>query len=571
MNIIQNKMDRDAYLVKLKQIQPKAFGFYDDPNNFQVQTHPALKQQNNSHKSLSAVSGPITDKQLIHLLRRTRPGFDKTEYTGFKGQNIADIVDVLLQEVPLLIPVNDYVSDEIIDNDIPLGESIVDAPYNVELEGPRNVSLKAWMIDHIIEQKQTIHNTMWVFWHNHLVVESWGIFNCRMVYKYYKLLHDHALGNFKTLMRLMVTDPAMLIYLNGAFNVKEAPDENFARELQELFCIGKGSNSQYTESDVQAAARVLTGWKLDWDGASSYFDPNDHDASDKVFSAFYGDRVIKGQTGENGTLETDELIDMLFDNDETARFICRKFYTFFVYASIDDWTEENIIGPMAETFRSNNYEIKPVLKLLLTSEHFFDEMNYGAMIKSPVDVLIGFWNAVNMKYSTPDTDIQNRALVRASMLWHMSEMGQQLGDPPNVAGWPAYYQVPTFDKSWVTTTSIIPRIRYTDGLIYWGFYSSGVIEKFDILSFVKTLENPGELNALIAELIELFIPLELSQSVVDKLKLIVLSGQTQDYYWTTAWNAYIGDPDNEGLKNLVQSRLRYLFQNFFQLAEYQLK
>ena len=133
---------------------------------------------------------------------------------------------------------------------------------------------------------------MLLFWHNLLATESWGIFIAKTSYQYFELLRRHAFGNFKTLIREITLDPAMLIYLNGTRNQKEAPDENYARELQELFCIGKGPNSGYTEEDVQAAARVLTGWRHSWKEVnsqgpvSSFFQADRHDTSDKQFSDF---------------------------------------------------------------------------------------------------------------------------------------------------------------------------------------------------------------------------------------------------------------------------------------------
>ena len=131
----------------------------------------------------------------------------------------------------------------------------------------------------------------------------------------------------------------MLIYLNGDKNAKTAPDENYARELQELFTLGKGPGSKYTEADVKAAARVLTGWRVERFGVTSYFDATRHETGDKVFSSFYNDTTIKGKSSAAGANETDELVDMIFQQNEVAMYLCRKLYRYFVYYDIDTTTE----------------------------------------------------------------------------------------------------------------------------------------------------------------------------------------------------------------------------------------
>ena len=181
----------------------------------------------------------------------------------------------------------------------------------------------------------------------------------------------------------------MLRYLNGYVNTASAPDENYARELQELFTLGKGPAVQYTEADVRTAARVLTGWRINTTNYTSYFDATRHDTAAKVFSSFYGGKTITGKTGAAGATETDELIDMIFLKDEVSKFICRRLYRWFVYYKIDAAVELNIIEPLAKIFRDNNYEIKPVMRALLQSEHFYDVLNQGCLIKSPVDLIVG--------------------------------------------------------------------------------------------------------------------------------------------------------------------------------------
>ena len=188
-------------------------------------------------------------------------------------------------------------------------------------------------------------------------------------------------------------------YLKGEKKTATAPNENYGRELQELFTIGKDAtgNPPYTEDDVKAAARVLTGWRNDLvagttsaNGFNSYFDPAKHDTADKQFSAFYNYTQINGLSGTGAVSELDDLLNMIFAKDEVSLFICRKLYRYFVYYEIDAATEQNVIVPLAAVFRSNNYEIVPVLDVLFRSEHFFDVLNQGCLIKNPIDFSVGF-------------------------------------------------------------------------------------------------------------------------------------------------------------------------------------
>lgn len=514
-------------------------------------------------------TGPWGDKQVAHMLKRLKFGFTKADLNTFRDMGFNQAMNQMIQTSPSPAPpVNDYNNDDFTDPTVPYGETWINAPW-MDQEGYRVVSTKAWWLKNIREQENTIHEKMLFFWHNHLVTELWATFIGRNSYRYLELLRTYSLGNFKTLMKEITIDPAMLLYLNGASNSKEAPDENYARELQELFCIGKGPNANYTESDVIAAARVLTGWRYDWDTYTSFFEPWFHDEEDKQFSAFYDNTVVTGQTGDDGANELDALLDMIFNNNEVALFICRKLYSFFVYNEIDAEAEANVIEPLAQIFRDNNYEILPVLDTLFRSAHFFDEANIGAMIKSPLDFIPGIFNMAEVDY-TASSDLYQLYLFRQSLSWTIDDLGVNIGDPPNVAGYPAYYQQPSFDKSWITTTTITNRVLRTDSLIYWGFWTQVENINIDLIEFCKKLNNPQDPNDLISESSLLGHGIELDESVRDELKSVLLSGQSEDYYWTEAWDAHIADPGDEMKKTIVENRLKWMFQRLWQLAEFQL-
>lgn len=532
------------------------------------------------NSGLAEYTGMWGAEEVAHLLKRTLFGVKTSEINYFSSLTMEQAVDEIVKSSAFPAPpINDYEipGSDIVDPDVNAGETWVEAPYGDEIEGYRIQSLKGWMVDNMLSQETTLQEKMTLFWHNLLVTQFFGVFVSKASYKYFKMLHENSFSNFKELIKKLTVDPAMLFFLNGTYNNKEAPDENYARELQELFCIGKGVNAGFTETDVQEAAKVLTGWVIESENfenvgeLSSFFYPPFHDTNDKQFSAFYDNTVIEGRSGGEGAVETDDLLDMIFDNNETAAYICRRLYNFFVYHEIDETTETNVIEPLAQIFRGSNYEILPVLKVLFKSEHFFDSANRGATIKNPADHLLGLFRTLETDLS--DLNIFESFYTHISMNWAMSEVGMELGDPPSVAGWQAYYQEPTFDKFWINTDTITKRAIRQDSLIIpsWGFWITENLRiNADLLAFIETLNNPSDPDELINECQRLMLGIDLSQEIKDGFKTILLSGQADDFYWTDAWNLYLSDKENEENKMIVQTRLVSFFQPFLQLAEFQL-
>ena len=510
------------------------------------------------------------ESKLRHLLRRTLFGFKQEDFTTCKGKSMAEVVQLLLSPSPApLPPVNNYNDTNFSDPTVPAGQTWVNAPYDGNANGRRNSSLKSWWLGNLIQQNSSIHEKMTLFWHNHFATEAADVGDARYMYRYYSLLRKYALGNFKELVLEITKDPAMLRYLNGYLNTKTAPDENYARELQELFTLGKGPLVFYTEADVRSAARVLTGYTVNATTISSAFDPNRHDTGNKQFSAYYQNKVILGKTGVNGAKETEELIDMLFLQEETALYMSRRLYRFFVYYEIDAATEANVIVPMANLFRASKYEIKPVLELLLSSTHFYDPVNAAGMIKSPLDYCVGLCKEFNMQF--PDSaEFANRYLMYDYIRTQASNMQQNLGDPPSVSGWPAYYQAPQFHELWINSDTLPRRNQFMNVLLTSGYPRNGKKIFIDVLTYVNALPNPGNPNLLIRDTVAHLCAIELTTEVIQFLKSILLSGQSTDSYWTDAWTSYKANSNNTVTRNMVLSRLNSMFSYLLNLPEYQL-
>jgi Protein of unknown function (DUF1800) len=253
-------------------------------------------------------------------------------------------------------------------------------------------------------------------------------------------------------------------------------------------------------------------------------------------------------------------------------YMCRRLYRFFVYGNISADVETNVIVPLANTFRTNNYNIKPVLEQLFKSEHFFDVLQFGAMIKSGVDYTVGLVRECKIGLppaSNPQLRHRHLNYLNGTFL-----VGQEqtLGDPPNVAGWAAYYQEPGYDKSWITTDTFVKRQALMNTLINSGYSNGGFKMEFNAVEFAKRMPNPSDPNALILDFNKYLFRRTLSQGLRDQIKTdILLTGQTQDYYWTDAWNLYINTPSNLNNYTVVNNRLKTLATYFLsKLEEYHL-
>jgi uncharacterized protein (DUF1800 family) len=528
---------------------------------------------------LKKFKGRWTMDEARHLLKRTMFGASKADISYFTAKSLRSSLKELLDDDDIIPqpPVNNYNDDKYTDEEIQPGQTWITAAKVTGMNsGRRRNSYKAWWLGLMLNQKRSIREKMVLFWHNHFATETNSVDNPTFCYKYNILLRQYALGNFKEMVKAVTLDPAMLKYLNGNASTKKAPDENYGRELQELFTIGKGPGSHYTEADVKAAAKVLTGFRIEnkiLPDSHGIFDSSRHDETDKQFSAFYKNTLITGRKLKEGEAELDDMLNMFFAQEELSKFICRKLYRFFVYYKIDDTTEKNIIEPLAKTFRKNDYEIKPVLKQLLASRHFFDIANRGGMIKSPIDFTVGLCREFNILFPGIE-DYVNLYGLWNNIQTTAAQMQQNIGDPPNVAGWPAYYQEPQYDKIWINSDTLPKRNQFTDRMINIGFARNGKKIIIDPYIFALSLPEPGNPDTLINDSVQLLYSMDLPDKEKKYMKegilLSGLQGMMSDHYWTDAWNKMISKPDDNANKKDVMNKLRNLYKYLMNLPQYQL-
>ena len=528
---------------------------------------------------LDEYAGEWTATEVAHLLKRTQFGVKGSDLNYFLSLSMSQAVDELLSPAPAptTVPLNSYSSNGYTD---PTGVASWDTWINTgmdypdpELNGLRADSLKYWMIGNMLNSGRRIHEKLTLFWHNHFAINSATTLDAipaRLWYDYYLILRANALGNMKQMTKEITLCPAMLFFLNGNTNKKTSPNENYGRELQELYTIGKGAGSHYTEQDVQVAARVLTGHSVDTN-FNYFFDVAGHDDQNKSFSNFYGSTIITGRSGSAGASELDDMLTMLYANQEAAKFICRKVYSFFVYYKIDDNIENNIIVPLANVFRNSGYDITAMLSVLFKSDHFYN-MAYSSacIIKSPMDFTLGLTREYNITLPDP-SDPGSSYSIWQIILETCKNLQQEILCIPEVAGWYPYYEGTAYHELWINSVTYTQRNSFTDQVISSGVMMNMVPLLIDPIGFAQSLANPGDPNMLISESLDILYRVPLSAETILSIKEnILLGGLTTDYYWTDAWNAYVTNPSDMVARGTVFTRLQAFYKYLMNLPEYHL-
>lgn len=430
-----------------------------------------------------------------HLLSRSLFGYTKVDLEFALSHSIDDYVDKYL-----LADLSQPQSPGFWVDDI--------SSYNNSV---RSRELTYWWYNLMLTQGHSLREKMVLFWHNHFVSELSVVNLPQRMYRQNKLFRQFAFGNFKELTKQVTIDPAMLIYLDNTKNRKEDPNENYARELMELFTLGIGN---YSEGDIAEAAKALTGWQVE--GLDSYFDSDRFDDSQKTFF------------NETGNFNYAEIIDIIFKKPEVAKHLCRKIYKEFVYFE----GNENIINQLSDIFIENNYELKPVLSSLLKSEFFYSEEIMGAKIRSPIELMIPLIKQFNI--TKPDYEYLRDIA---------DDVGQTLFSPPNVAGWKG-------DKTWINTNTLPARNTFSDRII------SGNKSSLNILEYARTFDSSENAIQFVDDVTELFLSYQISDNRKKYLLDTLLDG-AEVYDWSTY---------NENSK----ARLESFFKALCRLSEYQL-
>ena len=570
----------------------------------------------------------LTVAEATHLLRRATMGPTQAEITTFTGVGADLAIQTLINNINYLpLPPVD-----LNDTKTTVGQQYVNSSYDSTLG--RNFDFryyyKHWWINMMAKQggNPSIVDKLTLFWQNHFVTTEEAVDEYRAIYQYFSLIRNGVvvnnvqrggvLGNFRDMVYQISIDPAMLKYLNGNDSIKGTPNENYARELQELFVVGAkdfAGNNNYTENDVKAAARVLTGWQYSnfytntTTSVTNKFTPSRHESYPttnpatilvKQFSLSYPDpnnptlgTTIKTPTsipmGYNnvGEFELDALLDMLFRHPQTPKFICRKLYRFFVNPNVTQAIEDTIIDQLATMFKTPDpitgraFEVKPIIIKLLSSQHFYDVSNIGAMVKSPLEFTVGTYRFFNFNVPTIDSSnsttlvntIKNHKSYAQYLYDRMNEMQMSILDQPTVFGYDAYYQT-GYSRNWINTSQVGLRNSFTDKLLTGYNVVSGntplVTIKINTLALPDQAANPYDCYSVFDFIIKNMFATSFTAVQRTFLVETIMMIQQPVANWGTQWTAYKQTNPSSTTINTVKSKLDALIKYLLRMAEYQI-
>lgn len=548
--------------------------------------------------SLNPISGVLSVNNAAHLLRRATFGPAKSDIMAFAGLSVTQALDILF--TPQLMPEPPV--------DPQTGSNWLPKP-DLELNSDDETLFsyfKGWFIELMRDNITSIREKIVFFLHSHMPADRNIIANTTSLYYQNALYRHYAFGNFKELFNKVCVDNAMLKYIDNTLNDKDSPNENFAREMFELYTIGKGDQigpedyTNYTETDIKEAARVLTGFSCNFEFDTIDADtglprgkaadaPNllatRHDSGSKTFTSKFGNTsiqpnplyMIDDDATEEGALdEIRQMIDMIFAQDETARFICRKLYRYFVYYKITPEIEQDIIVPLANTFRNSNYNLEIVVRQLLSSEHFFDIGNsssttdiIGALIKSPIELVVGILRFFKIQLPSDPYNLY-KLTYHKGILDNIEKMGMDFYLPIDVAGYPPYHQEPVYNRNWISPNWIANRYLFGKTVVDGHFdEEENILYKLDIVAFVDDSQNisdPSSARTIVTELTDYMFPCPIPTERFDYLlETLFLDGQMESH-WADEWTLY----KNSGDDTTVRSLLERLIIGMLQSPEYQL-
>lgn len=599
---------------------------------------------------LQPISGSLGPKRAAHLLHRATFGASIADVNAFSALTAQQ---ALLRLFPSTLP----------DPILPI-DPLTNQPWL--LEGTTNANtgdsdlqefFKGWCLAQMLSPGVTpalslaysTREKVVFFMHTVLTAIQSKIDNSRALYFQNQLLRQFAFDrtapatvNFKELTKKISVDNAMVRLLDGNLNVNGSPNENYARELLELYSIGRGLEGHlptitdpgdyyvFREADVQAAARVLSGWDLlnfnnlgaIPDVTNINYTPNPnvpmdvdtrlprarvrgnstnvtaHDNGVKQFSDRFDNRTVQpnpqllnGNAATEASMqdEISQLIELIYSKRETAKNICRRIYRHFVYHQITLALDNTIIEQMTDTFIQSGYKLQPVLEDLFQSQHFYDaaagatDDNFGGIIKSPLDLMMGTYRFFEI--ALPDYRTNATAFYEETgrLIRSLSDMGMNYYEPFDVSGFDAYHQFPIYHRSWISTNYLTRRYEFVRDLIAPPMMMNGA-PAIDLVAFVRTripVAIAANAQQLVIELAKFLLPL--SDNLTFDTNADNNSGLTAErlnFFLTAfikspqidpnpeaAWNfRWTNDVDRE----VVRTQLTGLFQALLQSPEYQL-
>jgi hypothetical protein len=401
---------------------------------------------------------PWSRKWAAHLYRRAAFGPSREDLLEAERLGLQGTLDLILRGRPQ--------AEE-------MRETLIDVGRVAAAHDDGGGQLAGWWLYCMLHSGHPLREKLTLFWHNHFATSIVKVQNSTLMWRQNCLLRTHALGKFEPFLQAISRDPAMLIWLDSNSNVKGKPNENYARELMELFSLGVG---HYTEHDIREAARAFTGWHTN--GKRFAFDGRVHDDGPKTV------------LGRSGAWNGDDIVRIVLAHPQAARFLVRKLYDFLI--SETAVPPDALLEPLCESFHQSDYDIAQLVRTMLASRHFYSEYAFRQRIKGPVEYVLGAVQAVYRAYGPNEAN--HRPLPQQALVSWLGAMGQRLFAPPNVKGWPG-------SRSWLNTATVLERNNFASALAMgtlWGNARPGSGTRDETApkpskpaAPAETLEEPG--------------------------------------------------------------------------------
>ena len=469
-----------------------------------------------------------------HLLSRTMFGPKYPEIKTASEDSMENTVSSMLTTIDLPEPPGDWVDEPAPQWDTLTEEEVQEL---IEQYSEWMWDMAYWWMKGMMRNSVNIHEMMALFWHNYFATAQSKVFYPQAMYQQNSIFREYGLGNFKELLRRVTFGPAMMIWLDIRRSTRNEPNENFARELLELFTMGVDN---YSQDDIVEASRAFTGYVTN--GVDTNYDFGNNTGTGWWWEEWHDfeEKTFLGQTGNwNG----DDIINIIMEQDETAVHICTRLYKWFVYQNVN----ETVVNEMADVLRTNDYNIATALEFLFTTEHFFDENFRGADIQNPLTLLQGLIRKCGME----EFEFSSEYFVHSQEFLGMLPL-----EPPDVSGWPGY-------RSWINSITLPVRKLQASSIITgqspWGQFDFIA----DVRALAQSMYDPYEegyaSEQIVRKLGFLFFGNPLSENLEVRMLSVLLDG-AEPYDWSI--NVPPGDSQ--------WGRMRDLMIYIMRLPEFQL-
>ena len=384
----------------------------------------------------------ITYDEAAHLIRRMGFGGSPQEIDGLVARGREGAVDFLINYAQ----VDNHAMDDLIARSFDFSNPIDFTKLN-------RSELERWWFTRMVHTRRPFEEKMTLFWHNHFATAASKVLDIFM-YVQNRKLRDHSLDRFDTLLKVVSEDAAMLIWLDGIQNVKGSPNENFARELQELFTMGitdvVTGEANYTEDDVKEIARAFTGGKIRFARGSA-----DPFAFEFFVNPAEHDNTAKTVYGATANYSADDIITIVSARRSTARYLVKKLFDFFVYPITSSSADRQTVEKFANIYLSSNHSIRELVRAIFVSDEFYSDRARFALVKQPAELIVGAIRMLGALYNPGNYEPRNQSNILAALSIFL---GQELFNPPDVAGW-------NLNLGWINTATLLNRFTYADLLV----------------------------------------------------------------------------------------------------------